>query len=218
MAAGETVRINVTNRLTEPATLHWHGFHLPASADGGPHQPIEPGETWSPSFEVKQRASLFWYHSHTHRQTGPQVCHGLAGPIYVRDEASERLDLPNDYGIDDIPLIIQDRAFNTDGSFAYSTSMMNLMMGVTGDTLLVNGTIAPVFEAKSERLRLRLLNASNARFYRFGFDDGRRFHQIASDGGLLPQPHQPSSIELAPAERPELLVDVSDGSTEETQP
>src|SRR3546814_8129500 len=73
------------------------------------------------------RASLFWYHSHTHRQTGPQVYHGLAGPIYVRDEASERLDLPNDYGIDDIPLIIQDRAFNTDGSFAYSTSMMNLI-------------------------------------------------------------------------------------------
>src|SRR3546814_11359599 len=89
--------------------------------------------------------------------------------------------------------------------------MMNLMMGVTGDTLLVNGTIAPVFEAKSERLRLRLLNASNARFYRFGFDDGRRFHQIASDGGLLPQPHPTSSIELAPAERAEIIVDVSDG-------
>src|SRR3546814_14613967 len=89
--------------------------------------------------------------------------------------------------------------------------MMNLMMGVTGDTLLVNGTIAPVFEAKSERLRLRLLNASNARFYRFGFDDGRRFHQIASAGGLLPQPHPTSSIELAPAERAEIIVDSSDG-------
>src|SRR3546814_14634170 len=89
--------------------------------------------------------------------------------------------------------------------------MMNLMMGVTGDTLLVNGTIAPVFEAKSERLRLRLLNASNARFYRFGFDDGRRFHQIASDCGLLPQPHPTSSIQMAPAERAEINVDVSDG-------
>src|SRR3546814_20401101 len=89
--------------------------------------------------------------------------------------------------------------------------MMNLMMGVTGDTLLVNGTIAPVFEAKSERLRLRLLNASNARFYRFGFDDGRRFHQIASDGGLLPQPHPTSSIALAPTPRPETIGDGIDG-------
>src|SRR3546814_11971802 len=90
---------------------------------------------------------------------------------------------------------------------------MNLMMGVTGDTLLVNGTIAPVFEAKSERLRLRLLNASNARFYRFRFADGRRFHQIASDGGLLPQPHPTSRIELAPDERADRIVDVSDGRT-----
>lgn len=164
MNAGETVRMNVTNRLDEAATLHWHGFNIPAHADGGPHQPIAPGETWSPTFTVRERASLFWYHSHMHRRAGPQVYHGLAGAIYVHDAESQRLDLPQEYGTDDLPLIIQDRAFNADGSFAYSMSMMTTMMGATGDTLLVNGGIAPAaFEVKSDRLRIRLLNASNAR-------------------------------------------------------
>lgn len=211
MHAGETVRMNVSSDLPETATVHWHGFHLPARADGGPHQPIAPGGTWSPSFEVRQRASMFWYHSHAHRRSGPQVYQGLAGAIYVRDADSDRLDLPNDYGLDDIPLIVQDRAFNRDGSFAYSASMQNVMMGMTGDTLLVNGTVGPLFEARSDLLRLRILNGSNARFYRFGFDDRRSFHQIASDGGLLEQPYLTNNIVLAPGERAQIVADLSDG-------
>lgn len=211
MRAGETVRMNVSSALSETATVHWHGFHLPARADGGPHQPIAPGTTWSPSFEVKQRASMFWYHSHAHQRAGPQVYQGLAGAIYVRDTESERLDLPNDYGVDDIPLIVQDRAFNRDASFAYSTSMDAVMMGMRGDTLLVNGTVDPVFEARSDLLRLRLLNGSNARFYKFAFKDGRSFNQIASDGGLLEQPYRTTNVVLAPGERAQIVVDLSDG-------
>lgn len=211
MQAGDTVRMNVTSRLNEPATLHWHGFHLPATADGGPHQVIAPGTTWRPSFEVRQRAGLFWYHSHAHRRAGPQVYHGLAGPIYVRDRDDERTDLPHDYGVDDIPVIVQDRAFAADGQFAYSTSMMTVMMGATGDTLLINGGRGRRLEAKSDRMRLRLLNASNARFYRFALNDGRSFEVIGSDGGLLPRPLPLTSLVLAPAERAELIIDLSDG-------
>ena len=131
--------------------------------------------------------------------------------IYVRDKATEALDLPNDYGIDDVPLIVQDRAFASDGSFVYSTRRHDVMMGMTGDTMLVNGVIEPVFEAKTDRLRLRLLNGSNARFYRFGFDDGRNFHQIGTDGGLLAAPLRVDNVVLAPGERAQLVVDVSDG-------
>jgi len=131
--------------------------------------------------------------------------------IYVRDQASEALDLPNDYGVDDIPLVVQDRAFASDGSFIYSTRMRNVMMGMMGDTMLVNGVVEPVFEAKTDRLRLRLVNGSNARFYRFGFDDGRSFHQIGTDGGLLEAPVQTDNIVLAPGERAQVIVDVSDG-------
>ncbi len=209
--AGDTVRMNVTSDLSETATVHWHGFHLPARADGGPHQPIEPGGGWTALFEVRQRGSMFWYHSHAHRRSGPQVYQGLAGMIYVRDNASEALDLPNDYGVDDIPLVVQDRAFASDGSFIYSTRMRNVMMGMMGDTMLVNGVVEPVLEAKSDRLRLRLLNGSNARFYRFGFDDGRSFQQIGSDGGLLEAPLQTDNVVLSPGERAQVIVDVSDG-------
>lgn len=211
MRAGETVQMNVANRIGEPSTLHWHGFHLPASADGGPHQVIGDGETWSPRFTVKQRASMFWYHSHMVPRTGPQVYQGLAGLIYVNDEETARLDLPSDYGVDDVPLVLQDRAFDNGGSLIYSRSMPSVMMGMRGNVLLVNGTVRPYFEARTGKLRLRLLNGSNARFYTVGFADGRTFHQIGTDGGLLERPHKTSRITLAPAERAQIVVDLADG-------
>jgi len=211
MRAGEVVQMNVTNKIGEPSTLHWHGFHLPASSDGGPHQVIGEGETWSTTFTVKQRASMFWYHSHMVPRTGPQVYQGLAGLIYVDDEETSRLDLPDEYGVDDIPLILQDRAFNADGSFLYSTSMPSIMMGMRGNVLLVNGAVWPYFEARTNKVRLRLLNGSNARFYTIGFDDGRTFQQIGSDGGLLESPFETAQITLAPAERAQIIVDLSDG-------
>ena len=211
MRAGEAVRMNVTNRIGEPSTLHWHGFHLPASADGGPHQVIQNGETWSPRFTVKQRAAMFWYHSHMVPRTGPQVYHGLAGLIYVDDDETARLDLPSDYGVDDIPLVLQDRAFDNDGSLIYGTSMPSVMMGMRGNVLLVNGTVRPYFEARTNKLRLRLLNGSNARFHTIGFADGRAFHQIGTDGSLLERPYQTSRITLAPGERGQIVVDLEDG-------
>ncbi len=211
MRAGESVQLNVTNNIGEPTTLHWHGFHLPARADGGPHQIIAEGETWSPKFIVKQRASMFWYHSHMVPNTGPLVYQGLAGLIYVDDEETSRLDLPNDYGVDDIPLVLQDRAFNSDGSFLYGTSVHTVRMGMRGNILLVNGTFRPFFEASTNSLRLRFLNGSNARTYTIGFTDGRSFQQIGSDGGLLQQPFETSYITLAPGERAQIIVDLSDG-------
>jgi len=211
MRAGESVQMNVTNNIGEPTTLHWHGLHLPARADGGPHQIIAEGKTWSPQFTVKQRASMFWYHSHMVPRTGPQVYQGLAGMIYVDDDETQNLELPNDYGVDDIPLVLQDRAFNRDGSFYYSASMHAVMMGMRGNVLLVNGSVRPYFAARSNSLRLRLLNGSNARTYTIGFADGRSFQHIASDGGLLEQPFETSQITLAPGERAQIIVDLSDG-------
>ena len=127
MNKGDEVVLNVTNNLGGPhTTTHWHGFHLFAIMDGGPHQEILSGVTWSPTFTILNRASTYWYHPHLHpvenKQRNPngtsgQVFRGLAGMIIVRDEESEQLDLPREYGVDDIPLIIQDRSFNEDGSF-----------------------------------------------------------------------------------------------------
>lgn len=211
LQAGSNIRLNVRNNIGQPSTLHWHGMHLPAKADGGPHQVIDNEGSWHPEFEVKQHASTFWYHSHMMPRTGFQVYHGLAGMIIVEDENASRLDLPQDYGVDDVPLVLQDRRFSSDGELVYATSMHDRMMGMKGDTLLVNGTIKPYFVARSNSLRLRVLNGSNSRFYSLAFDDNRQFHQIASDGGLLERPDLINSITLGPAERAELIVNISDG-------
>ncbi len=211
--SGDQVTIKVSNKLAYDITLHWHGLHVPAKADGGPHQVIRPGASWSPSFEIKQKAALFWYHSHLMGRTGQQVNDGLAGLILIDDDESASLGLPSAYGIDDIPLVVQDRRFNRDGSFAYLTSMHDAMMGFQGDTILVNGTPAPYLTVRRQLTRLRLLNGSNSRIYNFAFEDGRSFTQIASDGSLLERPVRRKRLRLAPGERAEMLVEMRSDSS-----
>ena len=207
---GEEVALQVQNQLNEPSTLHWHGFHLPPSADGGPHQPIEAGQTWNTGFEVVQYAGTFWYHSHMLHTSGEQVYRGLAGLILIDDNEQE-VELPSDYGVDDIPLVVQDRRFDDDGSLLYMNRYEDLVMGMHGETILVNGTRNAFFEAETRKLRLRLLNASNARTFTFAFSDDREFHQIASDGGLLGRPVAMTRLELAPAERGEIILELAPG-------
>lgn len=211
MATGDTIRLNVTNRLQERTTLHWHGFSLPAKADGGPHQAIDPGAVWSPEFEVREKASTMWYHSHHLHNTAEQVWGGLAGLVLIEDAEARGLKLPDTYGVDDIPVVLQDRFFLKDGQMPYQLSMHARMMGMTGNIALVNGTIAPFFDVTTSLIRLRLLNGSNASLYTLGFDDGRAFHQIASDGGLLGAAAPMRQLRLSPGERAEIVVDMSDG-------
>jgi len=228
MNKGDEVVINVTNDLGgPPTTTHWHGFHLPAIMDGGPHQEILEGETWSPTFTVLNQAGTYWYHPHPHpvtdKQRNPngtsgQVYRGLAGMIIVRGEENERLDLPKQYGVDDIPLIIQDRSFNEDGSFLeFPILKTHPRLGPDvgpvvfpfrkGDKFLVNGVISPSLETHAQMIRFRILNASNNRFYNLGFSDNRTFYQIASDGGLLEAPVPLERLIVAPSERMEIVVD-----------
>lgn len=209
---GEDVSIQVNNALAEDTTLHWHGLHVPAKADGGPSQIIDPNGTWNANFKVDQKAGTFWYHSHVMGKTGEQVYRGLAGMIIIDDEESTAAQLPATYGVDDIPLIVQDRRFNQDGSLSYVGMHRDIMTGLFGDTVLVNGARNALFTPTTKKVRFRLLNASNARTYSFAFDDGRTFHQISSDGGFLEKPLQSSVIELAASERAEIVVDVSDGA------
>jgi blue copper oxidase len=209
--AGDRVSLRVTNNLAEPTTLHWHGLHIPARHDGGPHQVVEPGATWEPSFEIRQKASSCWYHSHLMGRTGEQVLRGLAGLFLIEDEESTSLALPSEYGVDDIPLIIQDRRFNRDGSFSYLSAMPDMMMGYKGDVILVNGTVDPHLVLRRRRTRLRILNASNSRIYTLGRDDGKDLVVIASDGSLLERPARQRRVRVSPGERIELLVDAQSG-------
>lgn len=210
--AGETVRFDVTNALDEATALHWHGLHLPAAMDGGPHQPIAPGGRWQPSFKVQQRAGTYWFHSHAHGQTGAQIWAGMAGLIRIEDEEEATLPLPRTYGEDDFSLVIQDRRFDANGQMTYQLGMHDVMAGMQGDQMLVNGQIGAMLTSTAPRIRLRILNGANASIYRLHFADGRSFHQIASDGGLLAAPLALTEATLAPGERGEFVVDLHDGA------
>lgn len=210
--AGDRLKMNVTNGLAEPMALHWHGLHLPAAVDGGPHQSFGPGETWSPEFDLMQKAGTFWFHGHQHGRTGAHVWAGMAGVLRIEDDEEEILPLPRSYGEDDFTLVLQDRAFDANVQIPYALNMHTRMAGLQGDRALVNGRIGPVLETAAPWIRLRLLNGSNGSIYRLYFADGRTFHQIASDGGLLAAPEPMSQLLLAPGERAELILDLHDGA------
>ncbi len=220
--SGSDVTLNVTNNIDVTTTTHWHGMHVPAVMDGGPHQSIEPGETWEASFPVPNRAATYWYHPHPHASlgqgaimdpvsTGYQVYEGLAGMLIVEDDLSDMIPLPRSYGRDDIPLILQDRRFHDDGSLMHFPDDFNAATDPAlrkGGHFLVNGVEGAVLDVGAQVVRLRVLNASNARVYNLGFSDDRDFHQVASDGGFLADAVPMSRLVLAPAERAEILVDL----------
>ncbi|MBE7701811.1 multicopper oxidase domain-containing protein [Oerskovia sp. Sa1BUA8] len=212
---GEQVRIDVTNSMSETSTLHWHGMKLPAVMDGGPHQQVEPGRTWSPTWTVAQPAATLWYHPHLHGRTADHVYRGLAG-LFVLDEpagspeAAVQDALPHEYGVDDVPLVVQDKKFHADGRLDDADPFLS-STGVRGSVVLVNGTADPYLDVTTERVRLRVLNGSNARIYSFGFDDGRDFQVVGSDGGLLEAPVTTDRLRLTPGDRAEVVVEVEPG-------
>ncbi|PCJ74859.1 MAG: oxidase [Rhodobacteraceae bacterium] len=208
---GSAIRFNITNDLEEPSTLHWHGMHLPARMDGGPHQVVAVGETWASEFTIKQKAASLWYHPHLMHKTAEHVWRGMAGMIIVEDAESDALPLPNNYGIDDVPLVLQDRTFTRDGRMDYNLSMHSRMMGMVGSIPFANGTYAPYFEATTTKLRLRILNGANASTYNLALDNGASFMQVATDGGFLEAPVEMKLLQLAPAERAEIIVDLTAG-------
>ncbi|KRG13948.1 multicopper oxidase [Virgibacillus soli] len=209
---GDTIQIRTINELDEETTFHWHGLEVPGDADGGPHESLKPGEEKLIEFEVTQEASTLWFHPHPKGKTAEQVYNGLAGLIYIEDENSKSLGLPNDYGKNDIPLIFQDRTFDEKKQLNYSAVMND--DGTIGDTLLINGTLNPKLTVKREKVRLRLLNGSNARNYTFKLSTGDSFVQIATDGGFLNEPVTLKEITLTPSERAEVVVDFAQIRTE----
>ena len=215
VSAGELADISVNNRLDEDTTVHWHGLHVPAEFDGGPHQVIPAGGSWTPRIQIRQSAATLWYHPHLMGKTAEHVYRGLAGLFIIDDEYSESQDLPDEYGVNDIPLIIQDRRIGRDGSFEYRPARPDLMHGYTGNAVLVNGAYKPFLNLKQGTYRFRLLNGSNSSIYRISFSDSREFTVIASDGGFLPETVLTDSLIVSPGERYEILMDFkSDTVTE----
>lgn len=205
---GQTLPIDVNNGLADVTTLHWHGLHIPGGVDGGPHQEVAPGETWSPDLPIVQHASMNWFHSHMHGKTARQTYTGLAGVMLIEDDASLSADLPKTYGIDDFTLVLQDKMFDASGAMSYELTGEVFEEGFVGDTLVVNGAMAPVARPVPKGLvRLRILNACNARFLTLSMASGP-MRVIASDGGFLATTVETDTVLMSPGERYEVLVDM----------
>jgi spore coat protein A len=233
---GRQTVVRHRNELPVPVVVHLHGGRTAPEHDGYPTDLLLPVDATPDMhaqhhggvvtqgqrdyvYGIDQRAATLWYHDHRMDFTGPAVWRGLAGFHLVRDDVEDALALPK--GERDIPLMVTDRSFAADGSFHYPSVDPTLLgtpgvtepylAGVLGDVILVNGVPWPVLDVAAVRYRLRLLNASNARRYRVALDppppDGGGLVQIGTDGGLLDRPVHHDAIELAPAQRFDVIVD-----------
>lgn len=203
--SGETVRLNFTNNLPEVTNLHLHGLHVSPSVDD-PLAEIQPGESRLYEFMLPNFSSgTFWYHPHLHGKVAEQLYAGLLGTIIVEGPADL---LPELREAEDHLLVLKD--FSFDNGAISPFTMMDWMNGKEGDVLTVNGLVQPTLQARKGTLRLRVLNASNARYYRLALEE-HPLYLIATDGGLIEKPVELSELLLAPGERAEVLVQLREG-------
>lgn len=205
----QAIKMHVTNNLNESSTIHWHGMHLPAIMDGGPHQVIAAGALWEPYWTVKNQAATLWYHPHLHTTTQAQVTKGVGGFIIVKDATEAALPLPRTYGVDDFPLAITSRRF-----LSTTNAMAATLSDNYGDYVMVNGTLSTTTNYAQATLpkqvvRMRILNAEIQRGYNLGFSDNRTFYVIGNDGGLLNTPVAVTRLAIQTGERYEILVNLS---------
>ncbi len=198
---GDTVHMNVHSYLNDTTTLHWHGMHLPAVMDGGPHQTIPPGTIWQPYWLVKNKSATYWYHPHLHMKTEEQLTKGLGGFIIIRDNEEAALAIPRTYGVDDIPLVLTSRRFDASNAFVDTA-------GPYGDYMLTNGTMNAQVGLPKQYVRMRILNGEMERGYDLGFSDNRTFYVIGNDGGLLNAAVAVTRVKLMVGERVEIMVNL----------
>ena len=212
MESGTRFTASLHNELQEPTIIHWHGLHTPAAMDGHPASTIGTGAKYDYDFTVRNRGGTYWYHTHAHNLTAKQAYSGLASFFLVDDDdqrsVNKALDLQ--LGVTDLPLVIQDKQFDTQGKLLYKPGMHEAMMGWLGDIVLANLTPNAMQTVTPRIYRLRLLNGSNARIYRLAFvkgDTPLNFTVIGTDGGLIERPETVTEAFFAPGERLDVLID-----------
>jgi blue copper oxidase len=202
---GEHAHIRLLNHLPEPTIVHWHGVLVPAEADGHPRFAIEPGAIFDYEFPIVQRAATLWYHPHAHHRTAGQIQRGLAGFFLVADEEEDALRLPS--GTREILLLLQDREGHAAAAFDYAPTTADLHTGMLRGVPFGNGVPLPTLKVAGARYRFRVLNASHARVYLLGLDNGAPLSVIGNDGGLLPSAVEVDSVYLGVGERIDFLID-----------
>lgn len=212
-----------------PIVTHLHGGETQSYYDGGPEQWFTANGLHGPDYSTaetiyanaavyeylnQQEPTTLWYHDHALGITRINVMSGLAGFYLLRDPSDEVAPkLPS--GEYEVPLAIQDRSFNPDGSFYFPNVGNNpgthpyWNPEFFGNTIMVNGLVWPNMNVKEGQYRFRLLDGSNARFYNLSFSNGMSFTQIGTDGGYLKGAATLTSLLIAPGERADILVDFS---------
>ena len=204
--SGSFAKLNYHNNLPQHVSLSIQGLQASGELFGGATRVLKKGESWAPIVPIEQPASTCWYRSSTLANSAYQTYRGLAGMWLIEDEQSIKSPLPNKYGVDDIPLILQDMEFNSDGVQLFRQNQPYFV----GNRLLVNGSEAPYLEVPRGWVRLRLVNASLARAYNLRLDNEQEMTLIAQDLGFLPQGKTVKSFVLAPGERVEILVNLTE--------
>jgi spore coat protein A, manganese oxidase len=188
--------------------VHLHGGKTPPESDGYPEDWYVPGRSRSYHYPNSQDPALLWYHDHTMGINRLNIYAGLFGLHVIRDEVEDDLHLPD--GKHEVPLVLFDRDVRRDGQLSYPVSADPERPWVPeffGETQLVNGKIFPFLEVEPRKYRFRVLNAANGRFYRLSLSDGAEIHQIGTDQGLLAAPLKVATLQLAPGERADIVVD-----------
>lgn len=196
--------------------VHLHGAKVPPESDGNPERWIVPGQSQVCYYPNRQDAAPLFYHDHAMGITRLNAVAGLFGMYFIRDAAEDSLNLPK--GRFEIPISICDRIFKLDGQLDYPVSGNPESPWVSefnGNATLLNGKLFPYLDVEPCRYRFRLFNTSNAAFYQLSFSkEGRSllpgnepFSMIGSDQGLLSEPAPMKSLQMAPGERADLLLD-----------
>ncbi|CAI9113643.1 OLC1v1014282C1 [Oldenlandia corymbosa var. corymbosa] len=205
-----------------PTVVHLHGGIQPPQFDGSAlawftSNYTETGPHWTqPTYNYPnvQHGGNLWYHDHALGLTRVNLLAGLIGAYMLKDIPLEsKLNLPQDEF--DIHLMIFDRSFRTDGSLYMNSTGNNPTIHPQwqpeyfGDAIIVNGKAWPYLKVKPRKYRFRIINASNARFYRLALTKHLSFIQVGSDASYLPTPIYTRHILLAPSEIADVIVDFS---------
>jgi spore coat protein A len=196
--------LHPTLRYVPWTSTHLHGSASLPEYDGYASDITNPGEYKDYVYPNIQDARTLWYHDHGVHHTASNVAMGLVAQYHLHD--ADELALPIPHGRYDVPLIVQDQLFQSNGEFIYDNHSDS---GFYGDVILVNGRPWPLMQVERRKYRFRLLNASVSRSYEWALDTGDPFTVIATDAGLMPAPQQVTSFRHGMAERYEVVIDFS---------
>ncbi len=188
--------------------VHVHGAKVAPKSDGYPEDWYAPGQSTVSHYPARQDAAMLWYHDHAMGIERLNLYAGLFGAFFIRDDTEDALHLPG--GKYEIPLILCDRLFDDQGQLSYPISGVPDAPWVTevrGNAVLANGKLFPYLDVEPRRYRLRIVNASNSRKFLLSRSDGEPLLAIGTDQGLLSAAVEAPSLELAPGERADLIVD-----------